>query len=58
MRACAGSWPPQQPGGCLGIDKDDITGFKNSGGIGSPIDNAIVTAKAAFDGLQLQASGG
>ena len=40
------------------IDKDDIPGFKGSGGTGSPIDNAILAAKSAFDALQLQASGG
>jgi len=30
------------------IDKEDIEGFKNSGGTGSPIDNAIEGDNAAI----------
>jgi hypothetical protein len=37
------------------IDKGDVSGFKNAGGLGSPIDNAINATKAAFSELQLLA---
>ncbi len=40
------------------IDKEDVSGFKGAGGLGSPIDNAINATKAALAQLQLAASGG
>jgi hypothetical protein len=40
------------------IDKGDVSGFENAGGLGSPIDNAINATKAAFAQLQLLASSG
>ena len=40
------------------IDKGDVSGFKNAGGLGSPIDNAINATKDAFAELQLLAASG
>ena len=40
------------------IDKQDVSGFKGAGGLGSPIDNAINATKAALAQLQLAASSG
>jgi hypothetical protein len=40
------------------INKGDVSGFKNAGGLGSPIDNAINATKAAFAQLQLLAASG
>jgi hypothetical protein len=35
------------------IDKGNVSGFKNAGGLGSPIDNAINATKDAFDQVQI-----
>jgi hypothetical protein len=37
------------------IEKGDVSGFENAGGLGSPIDNAINATKAASFQLQLLA---